>query len=289
MRKALPWAKTPYSLGDWPSLAPIVFPMHCPTGGPARGLHHPNRHPPSSWRQSWVWARARDATEEISPISNLQRKQPRILTENHVELESAPITSIRIKTPIKGIDPIRFFSSLRAQTLGTTPCHRHTATRIPEPSQLPQEPRRRTTPPLVTSSLPEEHQSPPTWMPSLARTTSPSPATIVARRRRKVSKIGFPHHLDVVGENLIENRGWRAVYDQLHWATTVGRPCCRLEHRPLVRVTLSHPLAHQRSRLEAPYHFAWSNLSRRSWFQWLTFNELHRPVDRILWTRFTDP
>jgi hypothetical protein len=29
--------------------------------------------------------------------------------ENHVELESAPITSIRMKSPIKGTDPVGFF------------------------------------------------------------------------------------------------------------------------------------------------------------------------------------
>jgi hypothetical protein len=32
-----------------------------------------------------------------------------------------------------------------------------------------------------------------------------SPATIVARRHPKVSKMGSPHRHDAVGENLIEN------------------------------------------------------------------------------------
>jgi hypothetical protein len=34
----------------------------------------------------------------------------------------------------------------------------------------------------------------------------PTPAAIVAHRHPKVSKIGSPRRLDVVGENLIENR-----------------------------------------------------------------------------------
>jgi hypothetical protein len=44
-------------------------------------------------------------------------------------------------------------------------------------------------------------------MSRLGRTTPPLSATIIARRHPKVSKMGSPRRIDVVGENLVESQG----------------------------------------------------------------------------------
>jgi hypothetical protein len=86
---------------------------------------------------------------------------------------------------------------------------------------------------------------------SLSRTAPPTPAAIVARRPPKVSKIGLPHRLNAVGENLIENRGperrIRPTPVSRHLrsaAPPTGAP-------PPAEVAPSRPLADQRSVLEA--------------------------------------
>jgi hypothetical protein len=111
----------PCSGSSWPT---SFSPHEAQVGpAPARGLHQPNWHPPSLWRWSW----ARDAVGK-SLLSNLQWKRPRILTENRVELEFAPITSIIMETHIK-----RNQSGWISFTQSSNPRHRP----LPSPRRYP--------------------------------------------------------------------------------------------------------------------------------------------------------
>jgi hypothetical protein len=109
--------------------------------------------------------------------------------EKRVGLESAPITSTRMETLINR-------SQIRSNfvTLSSNPRRRP----LPSPCCYPLS---------EALSLAGGAWSSPTLMQSLSRTTPPTLAAIVARRPPKMSKIGSPCRLNVIGENLIENRG----------------------------------------------------------------------------------
>jgi hypothetical protein len=106
--------------------------------------------------------------------------------ENRVELESAPITSIRMETPI---------NRNRSGRILFTPSSN---------------PRRHPLPSLQAAWSQVDYPGASLQTDAhvgafILVSGAPETADIVARRHPKVSKIGSPCHLDVVGENLIEN------------------------------------------------------------------------------------